>query len=108
MGYTEEQFWHSNPRKDKYYFEAYRLKRKCDDEIAHRQGFYTYMAVATALSNAFRKKGDKPSEYMKEPITAMSEEECITEKQKINATNSFFNHLKLMQANFELSKKSEE
>lgn len=61
---TVEQFWHSDPMLLKVYEKAY-LRRLHTE--AHAQGFYGFVALSTALGNAFRKKGEKAREYPRKP-----------------------------------------
>lgn len=67
---TVEQFWHSEPDLIIAYHKAY--YRRLHTE-AHAQGFYGFVAVSTALSNAFRKKGEKSHDYMQKPIDPFKE-----------------------------------
>ena len=76
-GMTVEQFWFGDPWLAKYYREAYVERRKGENRRDWLQGAYFYTAVATALSNAFRKKGAKAQGYIEEPfhIFPLSEDE---------------------------------
>ena len=67
---TVEQFWHSDPDLIIAYHKAY--YRRLHTE-AHAQGFYGFVAVSTALSNAFCKKGEKSHDYMQKPIDPFKE-----------------------------------
>lgn len=85
IGVPYEEFWYGDYCKLKYYVEAYRLKKKQDNERLWLQGMYFYDAVATALGNAFRDKGAKPKDYAKEPydVVQKSEREEEIEAEKI-------------------------
>jgi hypothetical protein len=67
-GMTYEQFWREDPWIAKYYREAYVERRKEENRRDWLMGAYAYNAVATALSNAFKKKGTKPDSYLEEPF----------------------------------------
>lgn len=67
---TVEQFWHDEPELIIVYHKAY--YRRLHTE-AHTQGFYDFVALSTALSNAFRKKGEKSHDYMQKPIDPFKE-----------------------------------
>lgn len=63
-GMTVEQFWHDDADLIIAYHKAY--YRRLHTE-AHAQGFYGFVALSTALGNAFRKKGEKAREYPRKP-----------------------------------------
>lgn len=67
---TVEQFWHSDPMLLKAYEKAYLRRLHIE---AHAQGFYGFVAVSTALQNAFPKKGAKAQEYPQKPIDPFKE-----------------------------------
>lgn len=69
------------------------------DDIAYYQGYYTYEAVAIAVSNVFRAKGQKPIEYRKKPILAEDSEENLQKQRE-----AFLAALETMKTNFELQK----
>lgn len=62
---TYEQFWHGDPDLFPIYHKAYYSRLHTE---AHAYGYYNYVALGTALSNAFRKKGMKAEEYPKKPF----------------------------------------
>ena len=68
MGVTYEEFWFGDYTKFKYVARQYDAQRKLQNEDAWLQGAYVYDAVATALSNAFRKKGAKAQNYLERPL----------------------------------------
>lgn len=85
----------------RFYDEGYRIKRKMIDEIAYFDGFYTYEAVAIAIGNAFRGKGQKPIEYRKKPVLLENSEENLQKQRE-----AFVAALETMKTNFELSKQT--
>lgn len=76
---TEKQFWHSDPELIIAYHKAY--YRRLNEE-AHAQGFYGFIAVSTAFANAFRKKGERSHDYIKEPINLFKEKATQKNLQK--------------------------
>lgn len=67
-GMTYEQFWFGDPWIAASYRRAYVARRKEENLRDWLQGAYYYNAVSTALSNAFRKKGQSPINYLEEPF----------------------------------------
>lgn len=68
IGMTYDEFWNGTPRMTEAYRKAHELKQDEMNFSLWLQGFYNYSAVSTALSNAFKAKGKKADEYLKEPI----------------------------------------
>lgn len=60
------------------YREAYRLRRKTENENAWLAGLYVCDAFATVLSNAFSKRGKPPKTYIERPIDIVP----LTEEEK--------------------------
>ena len=85
----------------RFYDEGYKIKRKMIDEISFFDGYYTYEAVATAVGNAFRGKGQKPIEPRKQPILFENSEENLQKQRE-----AFLAALETMKTNFELQKKA--
>lgn len=71
------------------------------DEISYFEGLYTYEAVAVAVSNAFRGKGQKPVEYRKKPYLYENSEASLQKQRE-----AFVAALETMKTNFELSKQT--
>lgn len=69
---TYHQFWYEEPKLLESYQKAY--YRKLHEE-AHIYGYYDFIGVSTALSNAFRKKGEKAHEYIQKPIEVFKKKE---------------------------------
>ena len=73
------------------YRRAYVERRREENRRDWYQGAYFYNAVSTALTNAFRKQGSKPYEYLEEPFPIFAPTEAETaeknrkEKEKIEA-----------------------
>ena len=73
-------------------------------------GGYVFDAVSIALGNAFRKKGAKPKEYfevVQDPVLKRIDEKVdennLTEEEKKEKTELFFQNLEIMAANHRLS-----
>lgn len=105
-GMTPEQFWHSYPKEIEPYFDALKKRRKLADEEQYALYIYISDALNTALSNAFRSKGQKAKELMKEPIMQKYEKEHreLTEDEEEEQVALLFQNLSSMQQKFEQSK----
>ena len=101
IGVTKYEILHSTLNGLKVYDKAYKMKREMQDEMLYLSGIYTYEAVTTALSNAFRKKGSKAIEYRKEPILQSQKPTTAEEYRRKRAAVS--NGLATMRANFRLA-----
>lgn len=75
---TAEQFWHEEPKLLEVYQRAYYNRLH---EEAHLSGYYNYVAVSIALSNAFRKKGTQEAKYIDKPDINKLFKKPMTEKQ---------------------------
>lgn len=89
------------PNDLEYIFEAHKMRLKEQDEISWRSGFYMTSAVYVAVSKAMYGR-KSTAEYCKEPILKNWE---MSEKQKEEYRDMFWESLKTMQANFEINKK---
>ena len=86
MGMTPTEYWEMSPYLAVAYRDAYRLKRKIDNEQAWLQGIYVMDAFAVCLGNALSKRGSKKLTYLEKPIDIfpLSEEEM---KLKVKEEN---------------------
>ena len=66
-GMTLEQFWDGDPFIATYYRRKLELEDFRNTELAWLNGYYDFVAVSTALSNAFRGKGKRAIDYPKAP-----------------------------------------
>ena len=66
-GMTYEQFWDGDPYIATYYRRKLEIEDFRNTELAWLNGYYDFIAVSTALSNAFRGKGKKAIDYPKAP-----------------------------------------
>lgn len=78
MGMTPTEYWEKSPFLAVAYREAYKLKRKIQNEEAWIQGLYVMDAFAVCLANAFSKRGSKRLNYMERPIDIFP----LTEEEK--------------------------
>lgn len=68
IGMTYDQYWYGDVHMARAFYKADRLRQKRMNEEAWLHGAYVLRALDATVCNAFRKKGDPPSEYPKEPI----------------------------------------
>jgi len=98
IGMSEEEFWHSNPRKMKPHVEAFNMAKK---QKAEEQNSYNYMlgryfvdALLCTVGNMLGGKGSKKFEYPEEPYQLFKEEpKEITKEEAMEDAMSFFNAL---------------
>lgn len=106
MGISYDEFWTLNPRKLNVIVEGYKLKRQIEDEKQWMLGGYTYAAVSVALSNAFKKKGQKSKDYFevieKPYLKDHKQIQDNTDKEKQRKIELVMAGLRTKQANFEL------
>ena len=97
-----------NPSSLEPYEKAVKLEEEKADTHMWILGSYIFEAVSIAISNAFRKKGQKPHSYREKPYLLEAKEKNgeATHEEIVDKTKAVFNMLKIMQANYELSKKS--
>ena len=110
LGITWEQFWEMNPRIVNAHIEGHRLFVEEQNALYHLEGIYTRSALESTVGNMFKKKGAKAIEYLAKPIdlSGSSDDENspdgLSEEEKKRRTELLFGKLRIMQANFELSK----
>lgn len=108
IGVSREEFYHSTLVELRDYDEIYRQRRLLEDERDFMCGIYTYEAISVALSNAFKKKGEKPTEYRSMSIMEEAEEkrrlENPTEEEKKRQLDLLRKQLFGMQERFEKSR----
>lgn len=105
-GMTANEFWHSYPKEIKPYFKALEKRRKLKDEEQYSQYIYFSNAIETALYNAFRGKGKKAMEHLKEPLIQQYENQHreLTAEEEEAQVALLFSNLSSMQQSFERSK----
>ena len=77
-GMTYEEFWYKDPTLAYWYRRKREAEDRRENERAWLYGRYEFVAVATALTNAFRKEGRPAIDYPKEPF----ETKAVTERDK--------------------------
>ena len=63
-----QEYWFGDPLMVRAYYKAYQLRREQVDEEAWLTGQYVLGALNATVCNMFRKQGQPPAEYPKEPI----------------------------------------
>ena len=81
IGMTYEQYWYGDPLMVRAYYKADKLRKKREDETAWANGLYVLNALNATVGNMFRKSGQQPFEYPKEPfsVSKMKENKPKTE-----------------------------
>lgn len=101
------------PRMINAHKQGYKLKAQEQNAMYHLEGIYTREALLATVGNMFKKKGAKAYEYPEKPFEIGGNTEtddqgintgALTEAEKKRRTEALFGQLRLMQANFELSK----
>ena len=106
VGMTAAEFWNSYPCEIIPYFKAREKQRKIKDEEDYTLYIYFSNAIEVALYNAFKEKGKKPAEHIKEPLLKTYEDEHreLTKEEKKASVELLFANLGLMQETFEKAK----
>ena len=73
-GMTYSQFWDEEPELAIAYRKSYEISLKQRNTEMWLNGVYTKKALESTIVNMFKKKGEEPFEYPKEPLP-------ITEKE---------------------------
>lgn len=107
LGIEESKFWTLNPRRMKPYIEAHKIEVKESNSLMHLQGMYFLDALWVALGNMFSKKGAKPIEYPNKPYDIYGKDVELTETQKDLELQKLVSSLKIMEHNFNSSKKED-
>ncbi len=104
LGVPKQEVMESAPSDLWCYEDAFKLRRKHIDEVSYAMGIYTYEAVAIAVGNAFRGKGQRPMEYLKQPLMSeFNQSEADIQKKR----ELFVASLMAMKANFEINHKDD-
>lgn len=108
LGMTPEEYWHGDPLLPIYYRKAHILKKDDANERMWLQGYYNYVAVATALQNGFREKGKKAEPYLKEPIRIRDKTELETEREVIQEREKLVTMLNQMKTDYDKKQRADD
>lgn len=84
---TADEYWHGEPKLLEAYYKTY---MESLHQEAHIHGYYQFIAVSTALSNAFREKGKKPVSYIEKPIDIFKKK--VSKQEVDNENRRAFNY----------------
>ncbi len=90
---TEEQFWHSNPRKIAVWEEAHKVKVNEINRLMFINGLYTLNATRVSVEQCLIGRKSR-SKYYEEPIQIYEKsekEKAIDEEIALNRLIGFFN-----------------
>lgn len=79
MGMTYEEYWEKDPWMCRDYRKAHDIKQDEFNTNAWLQGLYHFVAVQTALANAFKEKGKPTVKYLEKPIDLHEKEKTVQE-----------------------------
>ena len=84
IGMTYEQYWYDDPLMVRAFYKAEKLRKERMDEEAWLNGLYIQSAIEATIGNAYRKPGQTPAKYPKEPFSLQKkrEEREQTEEEK--------------------------
>lgn len=80
IGMTYEQYWYDDPLMVRAFYKANKIRQAMMDEEAWLNGMYVLNALNASVGNMFRKTGQTPIEYPKEPISMTREREKRAKK----------------------------
>lgn len=90
------QYWKDDPWLVEAYREAEKLRNQRRSNDAWLQGLYNFNALSVVIGNALRKKGEKPEQYMAEPIRLLpltEEEKAAKAEEERQKTIAYFNRM---------------
>lgn len=93
MGMTYAQYWYGDPQMVRAFYEAYKLKRQHENEIAWLHGLYNFEALSIALSNAFSEKGKQPENYPSKPHDFDGKEKTMDEDVELALAESYMSQM---------------
>ena len=87
IGVSYDEFWYKDPQRLKHYLKADEIRQKRKNYDLWLQGYYEYIAFGSIspVLHAFAKKGTKPIDFPKRPITMTEEEKAEVEEQERRA-----------------------
>lgn len=105
---SEEQFWHSNPRKIAVWEEAHKAKINEINWLMYINGLYTLNAVKVSTEQCLIGRKSR-SKYFEEPMQLFEKtekEKAIDQEKALNNLIGFFNGMEA-KANAEKDRKGE-
>lgn len=90
IGMSYQEFWTGTASLTAAYHEAYLLQRRMENEKMWLQGYYNYLAVSTAIGNAFRKQNTKATPYLEEPVPLTQEDIAAKAERDRKKAIAFF------------------
>jgi len=87
IGVSYDDFWYNEPDIAKHSLKAHEIRQKMENEKMWLQGYYYYIALCdvSPVLHAFAKRGTKPLDYLKEPLSLSVDE--IKEKEEAERQN---------------------
>lgn len=84
IGMTYEQYWYDDATISRAFLEAYRLRKREENERLWLQGMYFYDGMSRAISNAFGKKSAKKHDYPDKPYPLYEKQKTKEEIEREN------------------------
>ena len=96
-----------NPALLEPYGKAEKIREQKEDTRRWMMGCYVFEALSVALSNVFRKRGQKARQFRDKPyMTEVTEtKKELGKKEIVEKTETLFKMLQIRQANYELEQK---
>lgn len=91
---TIEQFWDGEPGLTRYFRRKLEMEDRRARETAWLNGYYDFVAVSTALANAFRGKGKRAHDF---PSLPSNDEPRTQTEQEIKKSKAFEASLAFME-----------
>lgn len=87
IGVSYDEYWYKDPTRLKDYLKADEIRQKRKNNDLWLQGYYEYIALCSVspILHAFAKKGTKPIDFPKRPITMTEEEKALLDEQERKA-----------------------
>ena len=84
IGMTYQQYWYDDATISRAFLEAYRRRKREENERLWLQGRYFYDGVSRAISNAFGKKSAPKQYYPDEPYPLYEKQKTKEEIEREN------------------------
>lgn len=87
MGMSLQEYWEGDIYLTRLYQKLEEIKLEKDNRRLWLQGLYTHIAVASAVGKAmWDGKGQKPKDYLEEPIPITEREKEAAKQRRIQKT----------------------